>query len=140
MDVAKGQNPHVNYEPSALNGLKEAPKSGPDHTPYYQGNLVREKISLTNDFKQAGERYCMFEDWERDDLILNLVNTIKMAEKHIQDKMVEMFKQSDPEYGRRVEEGLLQTNGAVKKGLMGSTHSNEAVVQAEQQSQESKPY
>ena len=47
VDSAPGQNPHVNYEPSSLNGLKEAPRAGsrsharvhgppdaPDHRPH----------------------------------------------------------------------------------------------------------
>lgn len=33
-------NPHVNYEPSALGGLEEAPKAGKDHAPQVEGPLV----------------------------------------------------------------------------------------------------
>ncbi|MFD2936599.1 catalase-related domain-containing protein [Spirosoma flavum] len=33
------------------------------------GNLVRQPIDRTNNFKQAEERYRTFEDWERSDLI-----------------------------------------------------------------------
>src|SRR3712207_3530477 len=59
-DLVPGLNPHVNYEPSTLGGLKEAPKSGRDHEPEYKTTrLVRQKIDRTNDFKQAGERYRM---------------------------------------------------------------------------------
>ena len=61
-EIAPGTNPHVNYEPSSLGGLKEASKTGKDHTPYYNVNLVREKISRRNDFIQAGERFRMLED------------------------------------------------------------------------------
>lgn len=89
--VEAGENPHVNYEPSSLGGLKEAPKSGKDHTPYVQGPVVRQKISRTNDYKQAGERYRTFEDWERDDLILNLVTALKQCNPDIQERMVEHF-------------------------------------------------
>lgn len=140
VDTGKGQNPHVNYEPSSLNGLKEAARAGKDHTPHYDADLVREKISRTNDFKQAGERYRSFEDWERDDLILNLVNTLKPCAKHIQDKMVELFTQCDADYGRRVREGLQQASEDIQKGPIGSTHSHDAVVQAEENAKESKPY
>lgn len=106
--VEAGENPHVNYEPSSLGGLKEAPKSGKDHTPYVQGPVVRQKISRTNDYKQAGERYRTFEDWERDDLILNLVTALKKCNPDIQERMVEHFTQCDPEYGTRMREGLGQ--------------------------------
>jgi catalase len=139
-DLVPGINPHVNYEPSSLGGLKEAPKIGPDHTPAYQANLVREKIDRTNDFKQAGERFRMFEDWERDDLILNLVNTLKPVQPHIQQKMIELFTQCDSEYGRRVAEGLQHADESIQKGPIGTTDSEDAVLQAEINSTESKPY
>lgn len=141
VDTAQNQNPHVNYEPSSLNGLKEAPKSGNDHTPHYDANLVRQKIDRTNDFGQAGERYRTFEDWERDDLILNLVNTLAPAQKHIQDKMIELFGKCDPNYGRRVAEGLQKAASQhMEKGPIGSAHAEEAVQQAEAQAHEAKPY
>jgi catalase len=139
-DIAPGTNPHVNYEPSSLNDLKEAPKPGKDHTPHYNASLVREKIPARNDYKQAGERFRMLEDWERDDLILNLVNTLKPVKKHIQDKMIELFTRCDADYGRRVAEGLQMSGDKGEKGPIGSTDSHEAVVQAEEQSKESKPY
>src|SRR5205807_2295703 len=33
--VEAGENPHVNYEPSTLGGLKEAAPAGLSHTPHY---------------------------------------------------------------------------------------------------------
>lgn len=140
VDHAPGQNPHVNYEPSTLGGLKPAPVKPKPHTPTYNAALVREKIDRRNDFKQAGERYRTFEDWERNDLITNLVNTLKPAKKHIQDRMIELFTQCDADYGRRVAEGLHQGNGVADKGPIGATHAKEAVKQAAEQSTESKPY
>ena len=140
VDLAKGQNPHVNYEPSSLNGLKEAPKAGKDHEPQYNAKLVRQKIDRQNNFKQAGERFHMFEDWEREDLITNLVNTLAPAEKHIQDKMVELFTQCDAEYGRRVREGLQNAAKNISAGPIGNPKSDEAVEQAESASKESKAY
>jgi catalase len=127
VDTAPNQNRHVNYEPSSMNGLKEAPKTAPEHTPYVAGNLVRQPIDRTNNFAQAGERYRMFEDWERNDLINNLVSALKPAKKHIQDKMVELFSQCDEDYGRRVREGLQQ-------GANGNGHSTiQADLQADQE-------
>jgi catalase len=137
VDTAPGQNPHVNYEPSSLNGLKEAPRTNPDHTPRYEGNLVRQTIDRQNNFKQAGERWRQHEEWEKQDLVNNLVDAISAAEQHIQDKMVELFTQCDPEYGQRVAEGL-------KKGSNGSMLdpkvAKEAVAQAEEMAHDAKPY
>ncbi len=137
--AAKGQNPHVNYEPSSLNGLKEAPKPGKDYTPRYEANLLRQKIDRQNNFKQAGERFRQHEQWEKDDLITNLVNTLKPVQKHIQDKMIELFTQCDAEYGRRVAEGLRGADHG-QRGPIGTAHSEDAVREAEEVSREAKPY
>jgi catalase len=134
-------NPHVNYEPSTLGGPKEAERPGKEHSPMYQAALVRQKIEKQNNFKQAGETYRNFEDWEKDELILNLVNTLATANKDIQDRMVEMFRQCDEDYGKRVADGLATTAvNMSNKGPIGTTESHNAVVEAEEQSKESKPY
>lgn len=140
-DIAQGTNPHVNYEPSSMGGLKEAARTGKDHTPLYNARLVREKISRENNFQQAGETYRRFEDWERDDLITNLVNTLAPARKQIQDKMVELFTRCDEDYGRRVKEGLAKAaKEDIQKGPIGSAHSQDAVHEAETVSREAKQY
>jgi catalase len=120
VNLATGCNPHVNYEPSSLGGLQEAEPAGADHTPYVEGNLVREKVSRQDDFTQAGERYRAFEDWERDELISNLVGSLASCTKDIQQRMITMLKKCDEEYGHRVEEGLKGTNSpkpAAKKPM-----------------------
>jgi len=101
-----GENPHVNYEPSSLGGLKEGTASGKDHTPYIEGKLVREKIERKNDFAQAGERYRTIDGWERDDLVFNLVDALSQCNKDIQERMIGLLRQCDAEYGQRVADGL----------------------------------
>jgi catalase len=141
-DLVAGVNPHINYEPSSLGGLKEAQKSGKDYEPSYNARLVRQKIDRTNDFKQAGETYRNFEDWERDELINNLVNTLANANPVIQEKMIENFTKADADYGRRVAEGLKN----VKKNIgevgapSGATKTEEGVQQAGKVSKEARPY
>jgi catalase len=104
--VEAGENPHVNYEPSSRGGLQEAPKAGKDHTPYVQGPVVRQRISRTNDYQQAGERFRTMEAWERDDLINNLVSALKQCNPDIQERMIGHLTKCDENYGRRVAEGL----------------------------------
>ncbi len=106
VDMPEGSNPHVNYEPSTMNGLVEAKPAGKPHTPHVSGNLVREMIDRTNDFKQAGERYRSYEDWERGDLVENTVNNIKNATLEIKQRMLWLFSQCDADYARRVAQGL----------------------------------
>lgn len=141
-DIVPGLNPHVNYEPSSLGGLKEAPRTGKEHSPTYSASLVRQKIDRTNDFGQAGETYRNFEDWERDDLINNLVNTLANAHQVIQDKMIENFTKADADYGRRVAEGLARArkNKGEVGAPSGATKTEEGVKQAEEVSREAKPY
>ncbi len=104
--VEAGGNPHVNYEPSAHGSPHEAKPAGKPHTPFVSGHVVRQPISRLNDYGQAGERYRSFEQWERDDLILNLVGALSQCDSGIQDRMVGHLLQCDEEYGRRVAEGL----------------------------------
>src|SRR5690606_11040369 len=82
-DKAPGQNLHVNYEPSDLGGLKEAEQLGKDHKPYVEGELVRESIDRNDNTKQAGQTYREFEQWEKDELISNLVNDLSTCKKVI---------------------------------------------------------
>jgi catalase len=144
VDTAPGQNPHVNYEPSSMNGLKEAPRTNPDHTPHYEGKVVRETIDRQNNFKQAGERWRQHEEWEKQDLVNNLVDAISGATQQVQSKMVELFTQCDPEYGQRVAEGLRkvasmkgQENGS---GQVNVAAGAEAAQQAEATAHDAKPY
>jgi len=143
-DIVPGLNPHVNYEPSNLGGLKEAPRAGKEHTPFYSANLVRQKIDRTNEFKQAGETYRNFEDWEREELISNLSGALATCAQVIQDKMVDMFTKCDPDYGQRVADGIKKAKEMMKENGNAAAGTNaqkeEAVKQAEQNSKESKPY
>ncbi len=134
VDTVPGQNPHVNYEPSTLGGLKEARPAGQPYTPRIEGNLVRQKIERTNDFQQAGERYRMFGDLERDELISNLVAALGDCIPEIQERMVYLLSQCDADYGRRVSEGLKLDLESVK------ARQAQAVREAEERGHESAPY
>ncbi|GGG53179.1 catalase [Hymenobacter glacieicola] len=143
VDSAPGQNVHVNYEPSSLNGLKEAPRTAPEHTPLYTGRLVRQTLDRTNNFKQAGERYRLHEDWERDDLISNMVGALADADRKVSDKMVELCTNCDPDWGQRLADGLQKARSG--KTAEGGNQYNEskaadAVAQAEAVGHEAKPY
>jgi len=139
-DIAPGTNPHVNYEPSSLGGLREAPKAGKDYNPLYEARLVRQKIDRQNDFKQAGETYRNMEQWEKDDLIANLTDALSHCNKTIQEKMVGMFFQCDQEYGQRVADGLQAAAERMKETAGAVGDANQAVDMAEDKAKPSKPY
>jgi catalase len=97
----------VNYEPNTLAGGMpgEAPAYPTSHY-RIEGNAVRQKISLTNDFEQAGERYHSLSKVEQDHLVDNIVDSLGKADKPIQQRMVGNLTKADPKFGKRVAEGL----------------------------------
>jgi catalase len=102
-----GENPHVNYEPSITGGLAEAPKPAPDeHGPVIEGRLTRKRIARTNDYKQAGERYLLSEEWERDDLVANLIDALSQCDRNIQERMIWHLLMVETELGQRVGDGV----------------------------------
>jgi catalase len=107
VDLAPGQNPHVNYEPSITGGLREATYPTHDEQgPVITGRLTRKRIPRTNDYKQAGERYLLSEQWERDDLVANLVGALQQCRREIQERMVWHFFMAEDEWGQRVGDAL----------------------------------
>jgi catalase len=104
--TGQGADPHVNYEPSARHAPHEAAPRGVAHTPFVSGQVVRQQLSRTNDYGQAGDRYRSFETWERDDLIFNLVSALGVCDRGTQERMVAHFRQCDADYGQRVADGL----------------------------------
>ena len=102
-----GDNPHVNYEPSITGGLREAQyPTHDDQGPVIEGRLTRKRIPRTQDYRQAGERYQLSEQWEKDDLVANFVTLIGQCDRPIQERMVWHFLMCDDELGLRVGEGL----------------------------------
>jgi catalase len=97
----------VNYEPNTLaSGMpREAPATATTQA-HLEGNIVRQKISLTNDFEQAGERYRSLSKVDQDHLVDNIVDSLGKADKPIQQRMVENLTKADPQLGKRVGKGL----------------------------------
>jgi catalase len=97
----------VNYEPNTLaEGMPhETPPACTTHE-HLDGDIQRKKISLTNDFKQAGERYRSLDKTERDHLVDNIIDPLSHANKPIQKRMIENLTKADPELGKRVAKGL----------------------------------
>ncbi|OZJ05069.1 hypothetical protein BZG36_02101 [Bifiguratus adelaidae] len=60
------------------------------------------------DFVQAGDLYRLMPEDAKTRLISNIVGHMKNAKKHIRDRQIANFKRADPEYGRRIEEGILK--------------------------------
>ncbi len=105
-DVAPGQNPHVNFEPSIHNGLSESAEDAPNNPPEIHGRLTRSVIERRNDYVQARARFCTMMDWERDDLVHNMIDQLSQCERDVQERMLWHFFLVHDQYGGRVAEGL----------------------------------
>ncbi|MBA7554088.1 Catalase [subsurface metagenome] len=106
MQIGEFSGP-VNYEPSSLS--RDVPKEAPTGTPReyrIEGEVTRQKISKTNDFAQAGERYRSLSKIDQEHLVDNLVADLMHIDKPIQQRVVENLTKADPELGRSVAEGL----------------------------------
>ncbi|THC49355.1 catalase [Streptomyces sp. A1499] len=102
-----GENPIVNYEPSITGGLREAQYPTLDEQgPEIRGRLTRKRIPRTNDYQQAGQRYLLMEQWERDDLVRNLVGMLSQCDRPVQERMVWHFLLVENDLGLRIGEGL----------------------------------
>ncbi|GAK09080.1 catalase [Geomicrobium sp. JCM 19038] len=135
VDTPPSHDPHINYEPSLLGSLKEADRTNRKfHEPEISGKLVREPIDRPNNFGQAGETWRRFNDWEREDLILNLSGALADAHESIQQTMIKHCTEADPEYGKRLEEGI--------KNHIASTKDkhDEGVEKSREMGQSSDPY
>src|SRR5690606_20259576 len=105
-DLAPGQNPHVNFEPSIHNGLHEAPDPGPNNPPEIRGRLTSSVIERRNDYVQARGRYNTMMDWERDDLVHNMGTLLAQCERDVQERMLWHFLLIHDDYGNRVGQML----------------------------------
>jgi catalase len=102
-----GGNPSVNYEPSITGGPQEAPR--PAHTeqgPVVEGRLTRARIARTDDYTQAGQRYLLSEQWEKDELVSNWIGNLSQCDRPIQERMLWHLFMAEDELGARVGEGL----------------------------------
>jgi catalase len=123
-----GENPHVNYEPSITGGLREAQYPTHDEQgPVIEGRLTRKRISRTSDYKQAGERYLLSEQWERDDFVANISGAIAQCDRAIQERMIWHMYMCEDEMGQRIGEAVGITLDEIKhlKPLASQTLSDE---------------
>jgi len=96
-----------NYYPNSFNG--PVPNSAFTPPPIdIQGMATRHEYALQDvDFFQAGELYRRaMSDYDRANLISNILGHIKNAEQHVQYRQCAVFYKADEDYGTRVAHGL----------------------------------
>ena len=105
-DLAPGQNPHINFEPSIHNGLEESEREEPLHAPEVSGRLTRSVLERRNDYLHARGRFNTMMEWERDDLINNMGNLLGQCERDVQERMLWHFFMVHDDYGKGVADKL----------------------------------
>lgn len=113
VDLAPGQNPHVNYEPSITGGLTEAEKK-PNNPPAITGQLAPSNLERTNDYLHARGRYSTMNAWERDELVNELGSMIQEAAPQVQERFLWQLYMVHDDYGNRVGEFIGKTADDVK--------------------------
>jgi len=106
MSINGNQGNSPNYHPNSFGG----PQSNPSVkiAPFEVSGLVaRHKYQHPNDdFVQPGNLYRLMTPDQKARLISNIVGHLGKARKDIQERQVQHFYKSDPDYGIRVAKGL----------------------------------
>jgi catalase len=97
----------VNYEPASIAG--GSPVEAPSRTPsifHVEGDVTKKKISKTNDFQQAGEKYRSLSKTDQAHLVDNLIADLTPIDKQIKQRVIANLTKADPKLGKSVAEGL----------------------------------
>jgi len=96
-----------NYYPNSFDGPEPSPGAAEPAFPVAGKAERQEYLHPNDDFVQAGDLYRkVMTDEDRDHLIGNIVSHLSGTQKRIQLRQTALFYKADPEYGRRVAEGL----------------------------------
>lgn len=97
----------VNYEPNTLaDGMPSEAPTSPTEEQRVEGVITRQKINLTNDFEQAGDKYRSLGKIDQEHLVDNIADSLRNADEPIQTRMLNNLSKTDSELGKRVENGL----------------------------------
>ena len=107
MQIGQFSGP-VNYEPNSLgDGMPgESQEEGTPRLYRIEGEVTRRKISLTNDFEQAGERYLTLSKVDQEHLVDNLIADLANIDKPIQKRVIANLTKANQKLGRSVAKGL----------------------------------
>ncbi|MCU1292909.1 MAG: catalase [Bryobacterales bacterium] len=95
-----------NYEPNSFGGPAESHRFR-ELRYRAQGDIGRyDHREGNDDYRQAGDLYRLLSAEEKNRLIQNIVGHMSGVSERIQRLQVSHFTKADPEYGRRIAEGL----------------------------------
>jgi catalase len=99
--------PGPNYEPNSFDGPVEDPDyNEPPLKISGAADRYEQKRGVDEDYIQPGDLYRLMSEDQQDQLISNIVGSLKKVPVEIQKKMIVHFSKADKFYGERVAEGL----------------------------------
>lgn len=97
----------VNYYPNSLAGNLPMPDDGLNQPGVaYCGELVRQQITRTDDFFQAGEKYRSYSPVEQARLVDNIAVELTTCRKDIIERVLSYFDAADAQFGAEVRKML----------------------------------
>ncbi|MCJ7736290.1 MAG: catalase [Anaerolineae bacterium] len=99
--------PGPNYEPNTFGGPKADPAYGePPLKISGDADRYEQKRGVDDDYIQPGNLFRLMSPSQQQELIANIVGSLKKAPKEIQEKMVAHFRKADPAYGDGIAQEL----------------------------------
>jgi len=99
--------PGPNYEPNTFGGPKADPAYGePPLKISGDADRYEQKRGVDDDYIQPGNLFRLMSPSQQQELIANIVGSLKNAPKQIQEKMVAHFRKADQAYGDGVSQRL----------------------------------
>lgn len=96
-----------NYYPNSFNGPIANVNRATPHTVQVIGDVKRYNTADDDNFTQVTVFWRkVLNEQERTALVNNIVGHLCMAQSFLQERAIENFSKVDPEYGRRIREGL----------------------------------
>lgn len=88
----------------------------------YRGDMFQIIQDMTLNFDQASDYYVSLTKDAKQRMIDNLVDSIRRADRKLQDRMVKWFTQINLEFGRRVQYGLMANRTGMPAGNWDGKH------------------
>ncbi len=103
-------NPNpINYSPNTLSGNVPLPANIPvPPAKMAKGKVVRQPITKTDDFTQAGERFRSFTRREKEVFVDNIAVELAVCKKDIVDRVLHNFAQASMEWARMEKECIMR--------------------------------
>lgn len=108
MRVDDNSEGKVNYEPNSFNGPVE--REAFRHSPYevsgFADSSPYQKHPEDDDFAQAGNLYRIMSEKEKNELVKNISDELKIVKRSIVLRQLAHFFRADKDYGRRIADLL----------------------------------